>query len=194
MHSQTDEGKRIPLGSGQIYVVKYAGTIPADETFETEANRLGHIKGGASLTYTPTYYTAKDDLNKVQKTILTEEEAKLTCGIITWNANTLKKLCANGTVTETAASGTTPGKRTLKIGGLENQNIENFAFRFVNKDATDGDIRITVVGNNQSGITMTWAKDTETAINPEIVCAPMSDGTLIMFEEEVITANPKTTP
>lgn len=188
-HTQTSEGKRIPLGSGSVYCMAYTGSIPADNVIETEENRLGHIKGGASLTYTPTYYTAKDDLNKVAKTILTEEEAKLGLGLITWNANVLNKLCANGSVSETAATQSAPGKRTLKIGGIENQNVVNYLFRFVNTDPVDGDIRITVVGNNQAGITMTWAKDAETVLNPEIVAQPMADGTLIIFEEEVITAN-----
>lgn len=183
-HTQTSESKRIPLGSGSIYCIEYTGTIPEDALIETEENRLGHITGGASVSYTPTYYVAKDDLGKVRKTILTEEEAKLGLGLITWNANTLTKLCANGVVSETAS------KRTLKIGGIENQHVKNYLFRFVNKDAIDGDIRISVVGNNQSGIEMTWAKDKETALNPEIAVMPMADGSLILFEEEVITSTP----
>lgn len=182
-HINTNESKRIPLGSGSIFCIEYAGEIPSDSVIETESNRLGHITGGASVTYTPTYYNAKDDLNKVRKTILTDEEAKLGLGLITWNANTLKKLCANGTVTESG------GKRTLKIGGIENQNVKNYLFRFVNKDAVDGDIRITVVGSNQNGIEMTWAKDKETAINPEINVAAMEDGTLIIFEEEILSVD-----
>lgn len=181
MHKNNDESKRIPLGSGSLYCMKYTGDIPADSIIETESNRLGHISGGASITYTPSYYTAKDDLNKVRKTILTDEEAKLGTGIITWNANTLNTLCANGRVSENG------GKRTLKIGGIENQNVEKYLFRFVNKDVVDGDIRLTVVGSNQNGIEMTWAKDKETALNPEINVEPMDDGTMIIFEEEILT-------
>ena len=191
-HTQTSENKRIPLGSGEVYVYKYTGTIPADSVIEVEANRLGHVTGGASVTYTPTYYTAKDDLNKARKTILTDEEAKLGMGLITWNANTLKKFCANGTVTETEGTSGTPGKRTLRIGGIANQNLEYYVIRFVNHDPVDGDIRITIVGSNQAGITMTWAKDKETALNPEYVAEPMEDGTLIIYEEEVVTATPST--
>ena len=182
MHTNNDETKKIPIGSGEIFVQEYTGEIPADSVIETEDNRLGHIEGGASIEYTPTYYNAKDDLNKVKKTILTDEIAKLKCGIITWNANTIEKLSANATVTEAG------GKRTMKIGGILNQNIKNYLFRFVNKDNVDGDIRITVVGNNQSGINLSFAKDKEVKIEPEIEVMPMQDGTLILYEEEILTA------
>lgn len=182
MHTNNDETKKIPIGSGEIFMQEYTGEIPADSVIETEDNRLGHIEGGASIEYTPTYYNAKDDLNKVKKTILTDEIAKLKCGIITWNANTIEKLSANATVTEAG------GKRTMKIGGILNQNIKNYLFRFVNKDNVDGDIRITVVGNNQSGINLSFAKDKEVKIEPEIEVMPMQDGTLILYEEEILTA------
>lgn len=180
MHKNNDETKKIPLGSGELFIVAYSGTIPADSVIETESNRLGHIVGGASVEYTPTFYNAKDDLGKVHKTILTDEAAKLKCGLITWCGKTLEKLTSSAQVTESG------GKRTVKIGGIANQNIENYLFRFVNKDPVDGDIRVTVVGNNQSGITLNFNKDQENSLNPEITVAPMADGTLIMYEEEIL--------
>ena len=48
----------ITLGSGKLYVMLYDAEdgIPEDATIETEENRIGWIKGGATLTYTPEFY------------------------------------------------------------------------------------------------------------------------------------------
>lgn len=181
-HTNNDETKKIPLGSGYVYIVESSGTIPADNVFETDANRLGYISGGASIEYKPTVYTAKDDLNKVNKTVMTDEEATLKLGLITWNASTLDKLSATGTVT------TSGQKRTIKIGGIANQNNKKFAIRFVNPDKVDGDIRVTIVGQNQAGFSLSFTKDKENIINPEFKALPLdNDGTLIIYEEEILS-------
>ena len=182
-HTNTDESKKIPLGSGEVYCVEYSGSIPSDASIETEANRLGHITGGASFEYKPTVYTAKDDLNKVHKRIVTDEEATLKLGLITWNTTVLNKLIETGTVTESN------GKREFKIGGIENQSHKNYIYRFVNKDAVDGDTRLTVVGANEAGLSIAWAKDKEAAIHPEIKAVPMSDGSLAIINEEVLSVS-----
>ena len=70
----------IVLGSGDLYCTDFQGTneaIPDDTVIETEDNRLGHIKGGAEIEYAPEFYEAKDDMGKVSKVIITEEEATL---------------------------------------------------------------------------------------------------------------------
>ena len=67
----------IVLGSGDLYCADFQGTneaIPDDAVIETEDNRLGHIKGGAEIEYAPEFYEAKDDMGKVSKVIITEEE------------------------------------------------------------------------------------------------------------------------
>lgn len=173
----------ITLGSGKLYIVKYTGTIPEDATIEVADNLLGYVKGGASLAYTPTFYDAIDDLGVVQKTIITEEEATLTSGVMTWNAETLKQLSATGRVTTAA------GKRTLKIGGIANQTGDKYILRFVHEDAVDGNVRITIVGQNRTGFTLQFAKDAETVIDAEFKASPSidSEGTLILFEEETGT-------
>ena len=77
----------IVLGSGNLYCTEFLGTdkaIPSDAEIETEENRLGHIKGGAEIEYAPEFYEAKDDMGKVSKVIITEEEATLKSGIMTW--------------------------------------------------------------------------------------------------------------
>lgn len=76
------ETKKAPsniiLGSGYIYYQDFNGeTVPDVDTICTEANVLGYIQGGATLSYKPTFYTASDDDGTHQKTIITEEEATL---------------------------------------------------------------------------------------------------------------------
>lgn len=180
-------GKRdnevVTLGSGELYLAEYAGSIPADATLEASANLLGHISGGASLEYKPGFYTAKDDLGKVSKTRITEEEVTLKSGIMTWNGNTLSKLAATGRVTEN----TETGKRTLKIGGLGQDNGKEYVLRFLHKDAIDGDLRVTIVGKNKSGFSLAFAKDKETVVDAEFTANPSidSDGTLVIIEEDI---------
>ena len=175
--------EKIVLGSGKLYMAEWEGeTIPADATLEVDGNLLGLIKGGASLTYTPTFYEAKDDLGLVSKKILTDEVATLAAGIMTWNGATLEKLVSTGTVTSTT------GKRTLKIGGMANYEDTKYVIRFLHEDAVDGDIRVTIVGSNNTGFTLAFAKEGETIINPEFVAVPHdSTGTLILYEEEIPT-------
>lgn len=174
---------KIVLGSGKTYIAEFTGSIPTDTVLEVEANLLGYIQGGASLEYKPEFYTAEDDLGYVKKTILTKEEATFKTGIMTWYANTLSRICSTARVTETET------KRTVKIGGVSNQDGKKYIVRFVHEDETDGDIRVTIVGNNQSGFTLAFAKDKETVIDAEFKALPHdSEGTLIIYEEEIPAA------
>lgn len=113
--------KDITLGSGKLYVQEYTGTtVPETEAICTDDNILGHISGGATLSYKPTFYNAKDDLGLVSKTVLTAEEVTLKSGVMTWDGNTLAKLSATARVTETDAATGKPAKRSVKIGGVDN--------------------------------------------------------------------------
>lgn len=173
----------IVLGSGDLYCTDFLGTdkeIPADTEIEKEENRLGHIKGGAEIEYKPEFYDAKDDMGKVSKVIITEEEATLKSGIMTWCGKTLEKLCQTARVEEKN------GKRIVKIGGIGNAKGKKYLLRFVHKDTEDGDIRVTIVGNNQAGFVIAFAKDTETVIDAEFKAQPMDkEGTLILYEEDM---------
>ncbi len=173
--------ERIVLGSGLLYITEFDGEIPESTVIETEANLLGYIKNGATLTYTPTFYDATDDLGKVAKRIITEEEAVLSSGVMTWNANTLAALSATARVTED----TTEGKRTMKIGGVGNYDRKKYLLRFLYSDPADGDIRVTIVGSNQAGFALAFVKDQETVTNAEFKALPQdADGTLILYEED----------
>lgn len=175
-------GKRdkdtITLGSGYAYIMIYTGAMPDDKTLCTEDNRLGRVKGGAALTYAATSETVKDDMGLVSKTIVTEEEASLKLGLITWNGETLQKLIDRCKVT------VSDGKRIIKIGGAANAQGNRYVIGFVHKDAQDGDVTVKIVGSNTAGLTLTYAPSDPTVIEPEFKAEPLDDsGTLIIIEE-----------
>lgn len=163
--------KSIVLGSGDLYITEFTdgAELPSDEEVEKEDNRLGYIKGGATIEYTPTFTEAKDDLGKVKKTILTEEEAILKSGLITWCGETLEKICSTARVTTSA------NKRIVKIGGTSNQTNKKYFIHFVHKDSEDGDIRISIVGNNQAGFSFAFVADEATQVDVEFKAHPMDD-------------------
>lgn len=179
------DGERIVLGSGYLYISEFDSktkAIPTNEEIEKDENLLGLIQGGAEVTYKPSYYEAKDDMGKVSKTILTEEEATLKSGIMTWCGKTLEKLCETARVIEDKIKKI----RTVKIGGVGNATGKKYVIHFVHKDETDGDIRVTIVGNNQAGFSFAFAKDKETVIDAEFKAAPQDkEGTLILYEEDM---------
>ncbi|MDD2954454.1 MAG: hypothetical protein PHC95_15115 [Parabacteroides sp.] len=170
---------RIILGSGKVYITEFTGEIPADATVEVAGNLLGYISGGATLEYKPSYTKAKDDLGIVSKTILTEEEATFKTGILTFNGETLAKLCNTGRVS------VADGIRTVKIGGVDNYDGKKYLIHFVHSDEADGDIRVSIVGVNEAGFSLAFQKDKETVIDAEFACQSMdNEGTLIIFKEE----------
>lgn len=172
--------ERIVLGSGLLYVMEYTGSIPSNDDIEVDDNIIGYIQGGATVSYTPAFYEAKDDLGYVSKIMITDEEVILSSGIMTWNGATLKKLCLTARVTES------DGKRVVKIGGMKNFSQTKYIIHFVHEDDVDGDVRITIVGNNQNGFEIAFQKDKETVVNAEFKALPQDDeGTLILYEEEI---------
>lgn len=173
--------KRITLGSGKLYIIPYVDTVPEVEEICVETNLLGYIKGGATLEYAPTFYEAKDDLGYVVKTIITEETATLKSGVLTFNGNTLNTLCDTGRVTEDKAN----HRRILKIGGIANAQGNKYVICFHHEDPIDGDIWVIVVGKNEAGFSLAFAKDAETVIDAEFKCLSQDDeGTLIKYIEE----------
>lgn len=62
---------------------------------------------------------------------------------------------------------------------------KRYVLCFHHVDAVDGDIWVMIVGNNQSGIELAFAKDKESVIDAEFKALPSdSDGTLITYIEE----------
>ena len=177
---------KIVLGSGKLYIDSVTATsgvytIPADTSIEAASKLLGYIQGGATLEYTPTFYTVKDDLGYISRRYLTEESVVFKSGILTWNADVLDKLCSTASVT------TADGKKTVKIGGIDNYDNQMYILRFVHEDSAEGDIRLTVVGNNTAGFELQFQPEQETVLNAEFECVPGvgSAGTLVVYEEEI---------
>ena len=175
------EKTNITLGSGKVYITEY------DELMELENpeglcvadNLLGHIKGGAELSYTEETYEEKDDLGLVSKVITTSEEAILKLGLLTWNGETLQKLVDRCTVS------TGVGVRTVKIGGSGNAQGKKWAVCFHHADTTDGDLYVVIVGRNTAGFTLSFAADAGTVIEPEFKAMPHDEaGTLILLLEK----------
>ncbi len=180
MSDKKRDAEVITLGSGDLMIKEYTDTMPMYSDFDVETDLLGRIQGGATIEYKGDWYEAKDDSGKVVKTIITEEEATLKSGIITWNGKTLTKLCATGRVSESG------GIRTVKIGGVDNYDGKSYALCFHHSDKTDGDIWVVVRAVNQGGISIAFAKDKETVIDAEFKCLPQDDeGTLIQYVEEI---------
>lgn len=177
------EKERITLGSGDLMIKEYTDTMPAHTEFKAETDLLGRIQGGCTLEYKGTWYEAKDDSGKVVKTIITEEEATLKSGILTWNGKTLTQLCSTARVTEDG------GLRKVKIGGVGNHNGKSYALCFHHTDKADGDIWVVVRAVNQGGFSLAFAKDKETVIDAEFKCLPQdNEGTLIEYVEAIATS------
>lgn len=169
----------ITLGSGDLMIKEYTDVMPAHTDF-TEDDLLGRIQGGCTLEYKGTWYDAKDDTGKAVKTIITDEEATLKSGIITWNGKTLDKLCSTAEVTEA------DGLRIVKIGGVGKHNGKSYALCFHHTDKADGDVWVVVRAVNQGGFSLAFVKDKETVIDAEFKCLPQDDeGTLIQYVEEI---------
>lgn len=185
MPDEVKKKEKIRLGSGKLYAIEFTKAIE-DIIAEIEKmcvpeNLLGYISGGATLEYKPTFQTVKDDLGYVEKTILTDEEGTLKSGIMTFNADRLKMLCATGRVTDSADG----KKRILKIGGVGNADGKKYLICFHHTDKVDGDFWIVIVGQNQSGFSLAFAKDKETVIDAEFKALVQDDeGTIITLIEE----------
>lgn len=180
MSENKRDAEVITLGSGDLMIKEYTDTMPAYTEFKAETDLLGRIQGGCTLEYKGTWYEAKDDTGKAVKTIITEEEATLKSGVLTWNGKTLAQLCSTARVTEDA------GIRKVKIGGVGNHNGKSYALCFHHTDKADGDVWVVVRAVNQGGFSLAFAKDKETVIDAEFKCLPQDDeGTLIEYVEEI---------
>lgn len=172
--------KRIVLGSGDLYLTTFSGTVPEVTEICKAENMFGYIQGGATLEYKPTFYDAKDDKGRVIKTIITDEEATLKSGILTFNGDALEKLCDTARVT------TSDSQKIVKFGGIGNAKRAQYLICFHHSDPIDGDIWVIIVGNNQAGFSLAFAKDKETVIDAEFKALSQDDeGTLIKYIEEI---------
>ena len=174
----------ITLGSGEAFIAEYDAAAGMPEVAElcVEENRLGWIQSGAELTYTAELHEEKDDLGMVSKVVVNEEEAILKLGLLTWNGDTLTKLADRCKVTEAQ------GKRTIHIGGAGNAQGKEWVVCFYQNDPKDGKLWVLIRGTNQAGLSLTFAKDAATKLEPEFKAMVQDEsGSLITVIEETTT-------
>lgn len=178
----------VVLGSGDLYLMEYADTVPTDTEIEIEANQVGHIQGGAALEYTNEWKTVKDDMGVIVKNFLTNENVVFNSGMLSWNGKQLAMLCSTSRVTEPTAGDPV---RTVKFGGLKNGNGKQYVVHFVHKKDNGKKIRITIVGNSTNGFTLTFDPENETVIDAQFTAvASDAEGTLVIYKEEVEVPTP----
>lgn len=184
----------IPVGSGYLYYMSFTGTVPADSAIETEDNRLGHIEGGAEISYKPTTKTFKDDFGIVSREKLTAEEAALKASLVAWSSVDMAVFADTARMTESTGS---DGRkhRTIKIGGLKNDPVKPYLFRFVHPDPQYGDVRITIVGRSAAEIKLAYKPEDSSNMDLEVAAQSQDDdGTLILFDETLPTDSTSTSP
>lgn len=183
MASNIDNSEEIILGSGDLYLAEFTGEIPKDSEIEKEENRAGNVKGGATLEYSQTSQTVKDDKGRVKKTITTEEDVKFKTGLITWVDTWIKALISTARVD----AATNTGHRVYKIGGLSNQSKTRYLFRFVHTRDDGRKLRVTVTGKNTGTISIAFNPENATTVDAEISANPLDkDGTLVIIDDEML--------
>lgn len=191
MTNAIDNSEEIILGSGDTYICKFTNNeIPDDATIETDANRAGNTKGGASLEYSISSQSVKDDKGRVKKTIITEENVKFKTGMITWCQEYIQALISTARVDKT----TKTGHRIFKIGGLANQSKDHWLFRFVHTRDDGRKLRVTVTGKNTGSISMAFDPGNATTVDAEITAETLdSEGTLVIIDDEMLAETEQTT-
>lgn len=176
--------ERIILGSGDLYVTDFTGTIPENSVIEVNENLIGRIKGGATLEYKPTEYEVADDAYKVIKRFVVSEETTFKSGVLTWNLEVLNKLIAAGTYSDDEA-----GKRTLKFGGNGARVMKEFLVHFVHTEQDGNKFTITLVGTASNGFSLAFAPDKETVIDAEFKAKGHdASGTQVIMTESYTVA------
>ena len=162
----------ILLGSGKLYIAELdnGGAIPSD--IVSEANCVGDIKGGATLSYAPEIKEIKNDDDETRKIFIIREVVKLKTGVMTWALETMNKLSVGGTYDST-------GKK-LTIGGVK--SVKQYAFVFVS-DQDFGNLTVTLKGSNLSGWEIAFNPENETVVDAEITAAKQNGGTLVTIEQ-----------
>ena len=173
----------VVLGSGDVYIMEFDGnTVPEDDVIEVNENKIGHIKGGASLEYTNEWKVVSDDMGVIIKNFLTNENVIFRSGLLAWNGEVLEILSATGRVTEPT---TLSPYRIVKIGGRKNANGKSYVIHFVHTKDNGKKIKITIVGTSRNGFTLTFDPESETVIDAEFTAISQdNEGTLVTYKEE----------
>ena len=185
---------RIRLGSGKLFIAERddaaletalaspAATLAYCEALAVAANLLGLISGGAAVDYTKSVQEIKDDLEKVSKTVVTTESATLQSGIMTWNLETLQKVCETARIDEDPIL----GLRRALIGGISNADGKTYVLLFLHEDPADGNIWVLITGKNTSGFKLEFKKDAATVVDATFTAEALDDtGTKLVVMEQI---------
>lgn len=173
------ERKKYTLGSGDLHIQKYDGTIPEsfDSFFSSTDNILGEIKGGAELEYSVEVFEDQSDLGRIKIKEITAENVLLRSGLMTWNAETLKVLCETADISDDE----TTGRQTIKIGGLSKKKDERYIIGFEHYSKK---LRVIILGHNTEGFTISFKQDATTVIDAVFAAEALDEtGTLIIIED-----------
>ncbi len=174
--------KTVPLGSGVCYVVELTEDAIPDAAelvaLAVDNNKVGETSKGATLTYSSTVHKEQDDHGVLMRVIMIEEEAKLKLGVFSWCPETLTQLVSTGRIEKQGEYD------VLKIGGLSKDNGKKYIVIFKQIDPQEGDLYVAIVGTNTAGLSLAFARDNTTKLEPEFTALPCDgEGTLIeMFE------------
>lgn len=175
--------KTVPLGSGRCYVAESTtGTFPTAAELVAlciDDNLLGETVNGATVTYTAEKHEEKDDHGVLMRVDTIEETAKLGLGLFSWCQETLTKLSSTGRIEEDG------DYSVLKLGGLDNDDGKVYTIVFKHDDKKVGNLYVALIGTNTADISLAFAKDATTKLNPEFTAQPGDTaGTLLeMFED-----------
>lgn len=185
MSTTTNKKEEIILGACSIFAVPFEGEIPSDAEIETTENRACESKGGTSIEYKATTYKVESDNGTLKRTYITKDEASLKTGVLNWiNKTIFEMLNAVGT-TDTS----TEGVIKAKIGGIQRFSGKSYVIRALHKDAISGETRITIVGLNTNGLSLSFDPSKETVVDAVFECEPSDgEGTLIIYEHKSVSA------
>lgn len=163
--------ENIMLGSGKLYIAELdeSGDIP--EGLFTDTNCVGDIQGGAELAYKPEIKEVMNDFGETRKIFIKSEEAILKSGVLTWDMQTLEKITVGATYNAQ--------KKELTLGGKK--TIKQYAIGFEHTE--DIHIKLSMIGYNQSGITIKFDPENETVVDAEFKAKKDSGGALIKIAE-----------
>lgn len=174
------QAERIALGSGHLYVVEETSDVCLSSSMTiaqllafvkahaVSNNTLGKIKNGATFNYSGTFYTEKDDFGEVSKSLITDESASISAGLITFDLKMIKKL-----VSTSQYSSDDDGNEMVKLGGEANTNGKKYIIIFVHEDKVDGDIIVAIRGNNTASIALAFNKKEGSLSNPQFTADPI---------------------
>jgi len=149
-------GQDLIVGSGNIYIKEYTGSIPDKSVLETDTYLFGRTKGGATLTYSQESTNIKDDCGYINETFMTSDDLKFKLGAFVVVGD-IDKLCPTATKT------VNDGIITVKLGGVGNDNGKKYIVRFVHKSKP---LRITLIGKNEGDLELAFSAEDAITVEP----------------------------